>query len=321
MLKKKILILVLILFGINSSFALGNILKCSFETTCNNGNNMFFANNEFKDENGYILSSNVAKNYDSNYNYGLCCEINSETIDSKLNIEIQDYSTNNNDCNNGGKQLFYLTSDINARVGILNYNIDEVNSNFNPDNYNYSVCVNVPNEFSNLDIIISDDPKYKIVGYECLFKTSNISNGVVSSCKSSYDGGKEYKYTIWGKLWENINSLKCNLDCTSKLDGRVYSACSQKISQCVGVPSVCDGSLYGAWVKYDSNFDGIINESDLGEIQCSAPWDNIRGDYFTNSPLKINSQDNKCSNLITKKYSVIMNNELVTMNIIICNNN
>jgi len=320
MIKKIFLLVSIILLSLTSNFAVGNILSCSFSTSCTSGSNMFYANKNFMDTNSNILSSNIATSKDINYNYGLCCKINTKP-NLGLNISIENFNGLNSQCNNGGKNIFYLTSSTNARLGILNYNDGLINNNFNKNFYSKKVCVNIPDNFSNLDLVISDDLRYKNTGYECLFKTNNITNGLVSSCNATFAASKQYKYTIWGKLWENTNTLKCNVDCTSKLDGRVYSACSQKVDSCKYVPKECDGSLYGAWVKYDSNHDGIINNSDLGEIQCSAPWDIVRGNKFTNLPIRVDAVKNKCSNIIKKKYSVVLDNELVTMNVYICNNN
>ena len=319
--KKIILFILVLMSAFVATSAAGNVLSCSFSTSCAaESSNLIYANKNFVDSNNNILSSNVASYPTSNY-VGLCCKINAPSSYGKmaLNVSFEDFDHVNTACDNGGQNLFFLTSKTNARVGILNYNNGLINHNFNKAFYSKKVCVKLPNQFSSLDLFISNKKSYGLAGYDCLFRINNITNGHISACNSTYDSGKKYDYIVWGKLWENTNSLKCNLDCTSKLDHRVYSECGQKISNCKNVPKVCDGSLYGAWVKYDSNNDGVINSNDNGEIQCSSPWNITRNDIFTNESIKINTAKWNCSNIIKKQYPVIVSNQLVTMDVYMCN--
>ena len=57
------------------------------------------------------------------------------------------------------------------------------------------------------------------------------------------------------------------------------------------------------------------------EVQCSSPWTNTRNLAFTNEEVQVSSIENKCSNIIQKKYSVMLNNELVTMSVYMCGEN
>ena len=173
---------------------------------------------------------------------------------------------------------------------------------YNPSKPNYFSL------FSRLNIFASSED-YSFAGYSCLYRTSNLLNGVVSSCDATFDGSKKYSTVVWAKLIENSDSLKCNSDCTSKLDGRVYSGCGAKVSTCTKVSPSCDGSVYGSWVKYDQ----------YTEVLCAEPWLTTRQTAFTTESIEVTSINNKCSNIIQKKYSVILNNELVTMSVYVCN--
>ncbi len=302
---KIIFILLISIFSINSIYSTDNLFSCGFNTGI--GADFIYANGNFF-EPGFpdrVLSSNVAIHSDSNYNMTMSCSINSLNLDNlKTSFELND----GNDCPNGGQDLFYLTSDTNARIGFPLVNT-KINPSFNYSHYSYKLCVDLPDEFSSIDIFISDDDKYKYAGYQCLFKSSDLINGKISSCDSEYAGSNQYDFTIWARLYENLNSLKCNSDCTSVLDNRVYSACSQKVSTCNGVPQSCDGSLLGAWVNLNDNF----------EIKCEAPWGEVsRSNIYTDKNIEVSDVDNKCLNLISKKYSVILDNELVTMNVYVC---
>lgn len=300
--KKLILILTLVIGLCFQSYAAVDLLSCNFrDNGCLSGEStLFYANKNFNDSFGRVLSSNVAINSDLNYNKFLCCKIN-PSVSGKdlgsLNITIVDRDSY---CPSFSKDLMYFTNSSNARVGFTG-NI----TNFSY--YSKKMCISLPTDFSKLNIFVSNDD-YSFAGYTCLYRTNNITNGLVSACSASFNSGNKYNTIVWAKLIENSDSLKCNSDCTSKLDGRVYEACGAKIADCRLISPKCDGSIYGAYVKYDGS----------NEVQCSAPWNNKRNLAFTNENIELSSVNNKCSNVIQRKYSVMLNNELVTMSIYLC---
>lgn len=311
---KIFLIYLTIFLGLSSSVnSIGNILDCQFKTgTCSSDEQaLFYANSQVGDSLGNVINSPVSKNYDvTNYNRALCCKINSPNLENLVaQTESFDRTVQGMNCANGGEDLMYFTSSTNAKVGFPN------SSNFNISFFNQKLCVKLPDELSSLDILVSDDINYKNIGYSCLYKTKLLdTNGVVSSCDATYtdefNNQVNYPYTVWGKLFENIESLKCNSDCTSKLDNRVYSACSQKVSGCEGIPFQCDGSLLSGWVNYNETH----------QVQCSSPWDVYKKNIFTSKKIEVKSNDDKCSNLIKKKYSVILDNQQVYMSVYVCGN-
>ena len=157
---------------------------------------------------------------------------------------------------------------------------------------------------------------YMNLGYECMFRVSSTVNGLISDCNASFDGSNIYDYTLVGRAEENINNLRCNDDCTSRLDGRLYSSCGSFLTECSAVPDACDGSIYGGWIQ------DPLNASQ--EFQCSAPWDNYRVNIYTDesgssSSLKVEST-NECSSLVDREYQVMIDNELVKMHVYICGN-
>lgn len=306
---KKFMLYLAIFLGIISYVsAASNLLECDFKSGVCSGNEvaLFYANKNMYDADGKVLNSPISINTDSNYDKSLCCRITNPTLGNLVvATENFDGSEAQMSCSNGGEDLMYYTSDTNSRVGFPTSDV------FNKTFFSKKLCVKLPDTLSNLDILVSDDSNYKNIGYSCLYKTKTLeSNGVVSDCSATYFGGEQYSYTVWGKLNENIESLKCNADCTSKLDTRVYSSCSQKVSACSGIPEDCDGSLYGGWVNLESD--------PSKQVQCSSPWNNYRENVFTSIKLEVSSVDEKCSNLIKRKYSVILDNELVTMSVYIC---
>lgn len=304
---RKLFLLTILFFGtFFQSFAAVDLLSCSFkDTTCSADESaLFYANKNFNSITGKVLSSNVAISYDStNYNKPLCCKINPSASGKDLGDLETSIIDSTTACPQTAEDLMYFTSSTNARIGFKE-NIT------NMLNYPKKMCVNLPSDFSKLNIFVSNYD-YSFAGYTCLYRISNLTNGVVSSCDASFNSGNKYSQVVWAKLIENSDSLSCNSDCTSKLDGRVYEGCGAKITDCRLVSPKCDGSVYGAYVKYDGS----------NEIQCSAPWTNKRNLAFTNEAIDFKSIENKCSNVIQRKYSVILNNELVTMGVYICEEN
>lgn len=276
-------------------------LQCAFKDSCDSNEAKFlYANENFlsKDE-GLVLSSNIAVSQDDDYSKILCCK----SQFGNLKVEFEDADVK---CSSG-EELMYFTDDKNARVRFVNPESDDELLDFNLSNYKYKTCVEKPEEFSLFDIVASEED-YTYAGYTCMYRMSALENGVISDCDATFGLNQKYKYAVWGRLWEDISSLKCNMDCTSKLDGRVYSACKTQIQACRGVPDACDGSLLGTWVQLD---DGI-------EVQCSPGWDNRRYEVFTNQKIDIETEEGKCENLVSKSYQVLYNNEMVNMRIYVC---
>jgi hypothetical protein len=174
------------------------------------------------------------------------------------------------------------------------------------------LCANFAKSSGVMDLVWTDED-YSSRGYSCLFKTNDVNNGLASHCDAKFNGSKEYKYTVWGILYDSIDSLNCKADCSSKLDNRIYSICSEKLPACSNVPFDCDGSLYGSWVKYLS--DPTVQNT---EVQCSAPWNKYRSSKFTDLPLQITTADNKCDNLIKIEYPFILDDEQIKMSIYVC---
>ena len=306
---KKILLGLLIFIaslGIISAASL-NTVSCNFRNdSCETGEAaLFYANKNFVSDEapiGEVLSSNIRSSLDSNYNKVLCCGSPYGTLSSQI-------ETSFGTCSQGGVSPIYLTNDTNARIGLPTAKVS-VAYYFEESYYLDKLCLNIPDEFSSFDMIVSDSVIYENAGYSCMYRVSSLENGVVSSCDATYNSGEQYPYVIWSRMWESVDSLNCNSDCTSKLDGRIYTACTSQISACREVPIGCDGALLGSWVE---------SISGLEEVQCSAPWDISRSKVFTDEKVIVDVvEDDKCPNLISKEYSVLVNNELVTMRVYVC---
>ncbi len=294
--KKFIVFILAICLSMVFAFS-ADTIQCSFEssTTCSGSASKLFGvpapTLGFVDGSGEILSSNVA--VDDSYEYSLCCK----SSQGSIAFSTVDASSS---CPVGQKDLMYFTGQTNARVSTM----------YNPSFHSDKLCVGLSSEFSMMDVEINESSVYADLGYVCLYRTNALENGLVSSCDAKYGSDDKYKYTVWVKLVESLDSLKCNNDCTSKLDGRVYSACGVKISECSAVPSACDGSLPGSWVRYNSTH----------EVRCEAPWNSFRQTTL-GEKLVIESLDGNCENLIIKKFPVILNNQLVNLNYVMCGEN
>lgn len=278
-----------------------NTIECNFKDSCLNSEvALLYANSEFTKD-SKILSSNVKISYDSNYNKPLCCKSDF----GEIAINIVDL---NQDCPNEDIDLSYMTDITNSRIGFKNFDKSLLH-NFKPNYYSKKLCVGIPDDFSSFDIIVSKHD-YSTVGYSCLYRVNELENGLVSSCDAKFGplNNKKYEYIVWGRMWENVNSLRCNADCTSKLDNRIYVNCGTKIKNCEGVPVQCDGALKSRWLNYDLTY----------EIKCEAPWNEFRNVAFTNQSLDIKSNLTQCSNIVSKSYPVLLNNEQVNMVIYTC---
>ncbi len=317
---KKFLFFVLILFsGISIVSAIDLTLSCGWtDGACQAGYSLLFAvpsDSSFRDSANEPLSCNIQTNMSASYNKALCCK---SALGGSFSFHMIPFSSS---CTSQQKEVLYFTNWTNGRVAIpnadysslINYYTPEP---FKPEYYNSKLCVDLSQEYASMDLVhtssISEALNYERLGYTCLFRTSSPANGLVSSCDAKFTNSSgdqsNYEYAVWARLWENTDSLKCNLDCTSKLDNRVYSQCSTKIEACRGVPSACDGSLYGSYVDYDID----------SEIQCSAPWNKIRS-KTVGTGISVEA-DASCKNLVDVEYQVLINNEFVTMHIYICSN-
>lgn len=316
---KKLLILVLLFAFIPFVIGATTTLQCQFrDNSCltEQGEVAFlYANGheEFTDSQGRVLSSHIATKFDSNYNKVLCCK----SPYGNLYVTFQDV---NSECIKGDELMYFandgLQFNYNYKSRFKDFellNKSHVLENFDISNYNNKSCVVKPDEFALFDVVASDRD-YSLSGYTCMYRISDLENGVISDCNATFNNGNQYKYAVWGRLWEDISSIKCNVDCTSKLDGRVYSVCSTQIEACRGIPTACDGALLGSWIpELDSS-----NVPTGNELLCSAPWNVVRGNLFTTESLDIKSVNDKCENLISKSYPVIIDNNQVNMRIYVC---
>lgn len=314
---KKLLFLV-VLISLLSVVSGANTLECQFRNdSCltDSGEVAFlYANKHFFDASGKILSSHISTEYDGNYSKVLCCK----SPFGQLDVSFQNSGT---ECVNGD-ELMYFANDESNSVKINNklrfkefekMDNTHILQNFNLNDYNQKSCVVKPDEFSLFDIVASDRD-YSVAGYTCMYRISDLENGLVSDCDATFGTGNQYKFAVWGRLWEDVSSLKCNLDCTSKLDGRVYSACSTQIKECRGIPSACDGALLNSWVP-EINSTGSLTGN---ELLCAPPWNVVRSKLFTTDSIEIKSEDGKCENLISKSYPVVLGNNQVNMRIYVC---
>jgi hypothetical protein len=319
MIKKSILIYSIFICILASTFAADNSVSCEFVYSNQCTGTSFFAvpsDPTFNDSNGKVLSANTRTIADANYGKVLCCNSPYGEFGVEIKNDMSEQSCGED------IDLFYFTDNTNARIAftedrndIVNYNSNPSDLTFRADDYIRKLCVSVPANMGTFDIVVSDKANYNNIGYDCMFKVSSLTNGVVSSCDAEYNGGNQYLYSVWGRMFESLASLECNSDCTSKLDGRVYAACAQKVSSCSSLKSIgglCDGALLGSWVEYDTS----------SEVQCSAPWDIFRDKVFTDEKLDVTvsreTEVDGCDNLISKKFTVLLNNEQVTMSVYIC---
>ncbi len=318
MIKKSTLIICMFIYMFVSIFAYNDSVECNIVYASECSGTTFFAvptDGNFTDLNGNVISANVATGFAPNYGKVLCCN------SAYGEFGVTTVNENAGETCGDDIDLFYFTNTTNARISfaddrndIESYNADAIDLVFNPAFYKTKLCVSVPDGFGTFDIVVSDKENYKNIGYDCMFKVSSLVNGVVSSCDAQYDGTNQYLYSVWGRMFESLASLECNVDCTSKLDGRVYSACSQKVSSCSPLKSLgdaCNGSLLGNWVDYNTSH----------EVQCLAPWSTLRKKVFTDDTLDVSvASGSECDNMISKKTTVLLNNEQVTMSIYICRN-
>jgi hypothetical protein len=294
-----IVIFILLLLQVNAIKS----IECEFKTGGCNADEapLLYANKNFypPSEPSKVLSSNVAISVSTNYNKALCCRSEYGNLETT-------FVTATQNCPDDQVDLMYFTNSTNARAGVERYNWGEYD-NFNLSFYEKKSCVKLPAQFGTMKLTV-DDRDLSYLGYECLYKTNSLENGHVSSCDATFATDKQYDYTVWGQIFESTNTLNCNEDCVSTLTNRVNAECGEKLASCRDVPIECNGALLGSWVYYNSTY----------EILCESPWDKFRSKVFTDEKLEVTSVEGECDNLISKKYSVIVDNEMINMRVFVC---
>ncbi len=293
---KSLLVLAGLFLSINVGFSLDTI-TCSWDYGACNGQNehsIFYISN-LTDSQGYVLNSPVESSEEKGFNKQLCCSTSNDQLDFSTvsSPDTCDYTS-----------FMYISNDKNHRLAF-----NSSDPEFSFAKYTSTLCVKKPpitSDFFDIQLARTDS-SYGDKGYQCLFRVSSDINGLVSDCNATFNGNQMYDYTVWSRFFEASGDLDCNLDCTSRSDSRVYRACGQLVPECSAVPSECDGSLLGAWVDY-----GLDKE-----IQCSDPWIKTREKRNLES-LNVISTSNDCPNLISNSYTVLLNNEPVTMKVYIC---
>ena len=306
MLKKLLIIIALLLTQILVSYSVLDTLDCRYQSrnlvNVPDANILFYGHDN--------LSSNVAlknglstSDRNNSYDHIMSCHSNLSSSLRFYSVEINFTSTNFSDYSSlcgDNEPVMFITDNVNARVSTDPINRTNVASET-------ILCALFDRRFSSIDVrwhVRGVDIDYSRVGYTCMFRTNSKINGHVSTCDSHYN------LSLWARLFESNNFLVCNPDCTSKLDGRVYSACGTKISECKRVPTNCDGAIYGSWVG--------IHGNSTHEQGCFAPWTNTRKAIFTNDAVEVKSDNPNCEIILKKEFTVLVDNEQVSMNIYIC---
>jgi hypothetical protein len=248
------------------------------------------------------FSTDLTGYYDVDKGYQVRC--NADNGNGEVSFIIRDKLNSDVVCGKDVNEIMYFTNSTAPENRRVSRSYDE---NF----HTKVLCANF-DESDGVMHVTWNKLDLEPSGYACLFKTNDVNNGLASSCDAEFNGATKYDYSVWGILYDSIDSLNCKADCSSKLDNRIYSICSVKIKACSDVPLDCDGSLYGSWVKSND-----INHPN-SEIQCSAPWNNYRSSKFTNLPIKITTVDNKCDNLIKMEYPFILDDEQIKMIVYVC---
>lgn len=319
----KLFLLFISLFLSISSVFSNNLLNCNWvpSSSCpDNRDSLLFVssssfNNSVHSQPNEFMSSHISTTPIKSYDTSLCCTLDTNTEDDRLTFFEE--STTDKFCSGGHDPLIYLSNLTNAIVGI----------NYSSLYHSSVLCADLPDSLSYADIGVSNTNYYKDRGYQCLFRVNNVSNGRVSSCSASYFkpllGFEEYSYAIWLRVFESTNSLRCNADCTSKIDSRVYASCASKVLACKAVPSACDGSLYGGWVELPSSTQDVYGNYQY-QIKCEAPWTQTRinPEYIDpneSGVINVVSSDDSCSEIISQEYSVLVYNIPYKMKVYVCN--
>lgn len=276
------------------------------------------------------LSAHVSINnsyYNKFLNQGFNILCKGKNSNGEVSFTIKDKQTTDLVCDGEEQELMYFTGDENARVA----------RTYVQGFHEKVLCGDFAKIDGVMNIVWNDQP-LRNYDYGCLFKTNAQENGLISSCDATYSSGNDkYDYTVWGILFDSVDTLNCRSDCTSKIDNRIYSFCSVKIKTCADVPMNCDGALVGSWVYFnatheircgfnpnDPNGGTTPTGSEVladGSSSGSNPWKVFRQNLFLGVDLDVISTDSDCPNLIKTEYPVLFNNEQVIMNIYVCSNN
>ena len=262
-------------------------------------------------EEGELINAFVSRdNSNGLYDKALCC-----TSDFEVNINFE--FRQNSQCGASQYPFAYLSNLTNARLS----------TQWHEQNYPHSVCLDPTEITGGLDVQMDDSrlPQsndWSSAGYSCMYRMSNQHplsvinsqitpfNARVSSCDATFGSNQQYPITVFARLTPNIETTSCNPDCTSRFDGRIYASCVNQLSSCTYVPSVCDGSLVGQWTNFDEG----------REVLCQSPFNQYRAAQAVSDSIRVSTRDEGvCRDIVTQRYTVIINAEPVTMNVYICN--
>ena len=301
MLKKTLMILGILFYTMSMAYSIESVpFNCKYEQTSNPIDAGFQTLFSTSSDLSAHFSVDPLGYFTNGGGYQVRC--NAGNDNGFVTFEIKDKTSNAVVCGEDINEIMYFTGDSNARVS----------RSYNSAFHTKVLCANF-DQSDGVMHLVWNDKDLSSRDYACLFKTNDINNGLSSSCAADYNSGDQYLYSVWGILFDSIDSLNCKADCSSKLDNRIYSICSAKIKSCSDVPLDCDGSLYGSWVKYLS--DPTVQNT---EIQCSAPWNNFRTSKFTNTTLQISTIEGACENLIKIEYPFILDDEQIKMGVYVC---
>lgn len=303
MLKKTLIILGILISTLSMAYSIDSVpFDCVFEQTSNPIGSGFQTLFSTSSDLSAHLSVDPLGYYSPALGYsGYQVRCNARNDNGFVTFEIKDKPSSAVVCGKDINEIMYFTGDTNARVS----------RSYNPTYHTKVLCANF-DESDGVMHLVWNNKDLAPRQYSCLFKTNDINNGLASSCDATFAGSTKYDFSVWGILFDSIDSLNCEADCSSKLDNRIYSICSAKIKSCADVPLDCDGSLYGSWVKsYDPRYPNY-------EIQCSAPWNNYRVSRFTNTSLQVTTADGTCNNLIKIEYPFILDDEQIKMAVYVC---
>jgi hypothetical protein len=300
MLKKLLVLFGILFFTLSTAYSIISVpFDCKYEKTIYPWDSSFQTLFSTSAKLSAQFSTDLTGYYSFGGGYQVRC--NADNSNGFVTFEIKNKPNSNVVCEKDINEIMYFTDDTNARV-----------SRSYDENFHTKVLCATFDEADGVMHMVWNDKDLSSRNYACLFKTNDVNNGLASSCDADFNGNNQYLYSVWGILYDSIDSLNCKADCSSKLDNRIYSICSVKIKACSDVPLDCDGSLYGSWVKSNE-----INHPN-SEVQCSAPWNNYRSSKFTDIPLQITTAENKCDNLIKIEYPFILDDEQIKMIVYVC---
>ncbi|MFT4244882.1 MAG: hypothetical protein ACMXYB_05505 [Candidatus Woesearchaeota archaeon] len=299
-----------IVFTIGGGSTENQLFQCEFIPTsqvssqCSGPLNAvaYYASGSLTNE-GELINAKASTTSATGYDYAMCC---TSGHDVNIDFNVREGSA----CLDTEYSFSFLSGLTNAKLSL------ERNSN-----YPHSICLEADESTGSLDIRIENQNSpsandWELVDYSCMYRFSNANptdytiNSKISSCDAKFSSNQQYPFVVFARLTPNIETTTCNPDCTSRLDGRIYTACASQLASCDFVPMQCEGSLAGQWVRFD----------DQRDILCQSPFDQFRTSQQSDSEILVETDDpNSCDDILVEKYTVIIDRELVTMNIYICN--